>query len=61
MENTVQTMHDAEPHTLRRVNLLSAFAHSSNVGISKLITEYYNKNPEKYLQAFARFRIGSET
>ncbi|HYV92251.1 MAG TPA: penicillin-binding protein [Chitinophagales bacterium] len=45
-----QTMHDAEHHSLRRVNVLSAFAHSSNVGISKLVNEYYSKNPEKYLQ-----------
>jgi cell division protein FtsI (penicillin-binding protein 3) len=45
-----QTMHDAEHHNLRRVNVISAFAHSSNVGISKLVNEYYSSNPEKYLQ-----------
>lgn len=45
-----QTMRDAEHHNLRRVNIISAFAHSSNVGVSKLIYENYNKNPEKYLQ-----------
>jgi cell division protein FtsI (penicillin-binding protein 3) len=32
------------------VDVLSAFAHSSNVGISKLVNEYYSKNPEQYLQ-----------
>ena len=45
-----QTMHDAEHHNLGRVSVLSAFAHSSNVGISKLVNEYYSQNPEKYLQ-----------
>ncbi len=45
-----QIMHDAERHNLNRVNLVSAFAHSSNVGISKLVDEYYSKQPEKYLQ-----------
>jgi len=45
-----QTMHDAEHHNLRRVNVISAFAHSSNVGISKLVNENYNKDPEKFLQ-----------
>jgi cell division protein FtsI (penicillin-binding protein 3) len=45
-----QTMRDAERHNLKRVNIISAFAHSSNVGISKLIYENYNREPEKYLQ-----------
>ncbi|MBA3648093.1 MAG: transpeptidase family protein [Chitinophagales bacterium] len=45
-----QTMRDAEHHNLRRVTIESAFEHSSNVGISKLVYQYYNGNPEKYLQ-----------
>ncbi|MBA2421936.1 MAG: transpeptidase family protein [Chitinophagales bacterium] len=45
-----QTMRDAEEHHFRRITLKSAFAHSSNVGISKLVNKHYNKKPEKYLQ-----------
>lgn len=45
-----QTMRDAERHNLTRITVRSAFAHSSNVGISKLVEQHYNKDPEKYLQ-----------
>ena len=45
-----QTMRDAERHNLSRITVRSAFAHSSNVGISKLVEQHYNKDPEKYLQ-----------
>ena len=45
-----QTMRDAEHHNLRRITIKSAFAHSSNVGISKLVYQHYNRNPEQYLQ-----------
>lgn len=45
-----QTMRDAERHNLNRITVRSAFAHSSNVGISKLVEQHYNKDPEKYLQ-----------
>jgi cell division protein FtsI (penicillin-binding protein 3) len=45
-----QTMRDAERHHLRRVDVVSAFAHSSNVGISKLVQENYGRQPEKFLQ-----------
>lgn len=44
-----QTMRDAEHHNLRRVSVESAFAHSSNVGISKLVYSHYNKDPQQYL------------
>lgn len=44
-----QTMRDAERHNLTRITVRSAFAHSSNVGISKLVEQHYNKDPEKYL------------
>lgn len=45
-----QTMRDAERHNLTRITVRSAFAHSSNVGISKLVEQHYNKDPEKYLE-----------
>jgi cell division protein FtsI (penicillin-binding protein 3) len=45
-----QTMRDAEQFHLQRVDVVSAFAHSSNVGISKLVNEHYYKDPDKYLK-----------
>ena len=45
-----QTMRDAETDEFSVVTVRKAFAISSNVGISKLVYENYNKNPEKYLQ-----------
>lgn len=55
--NYRQVMHDAERHSLHRVNIISAFAHSSNVGISKLVDEFYHNNPEKYLQHLHSLRL----
>ncbi|MCY7408780.1 MAG: transpeptidase family protein [Chitinophagales bacterium] len=52
-----QTMRDAERNPYRRVNVVSAFAHSSNVGISMLINNHYYNNPEKYLQHLRRLGL----
>lgn len=52
-----QTMRDAERHNLTRVNIISAFAHSSNVGVSKLVNDHYNKNPEQYLQHLRNLKL----
>jgi len=45
-----QIMQDAEQHPESRVTVKTCFAISSNVGVSKLIYQNYNKQPEKYLQ-----------
>lgn len=55
-----QVMRDAEQHKLERVSILSAFAHSSNVGISKLVNEYYSRDPEKYLQRLSDLGFNSK-
>lgn len=49
-----QTMHDAELRGFRRVSVMKAFAISSNVGISKLAFQCYEKDREIFA-AFARF------
>jgi cell division protein FtsI (penicillin-binding protein 3) len=44
-----QIMKDAEEHGFRKISVLKAFAISSNVGISKLISKYYDRQPDRYL------------
>ena len=44
-----QLMQDAEQHNHTNVTVKTAFAISSNVGISKMVYQNYFKNPEKYL------------
>ncbi|MEI7801445.1 MAG: penicillin-binding protein [Bacteroidota bacterium] len=45
-----QMMRDAEDHGESTVTVKKCFAISSNVGVSKLVYQNYQKNPEKYLQ-----------
>ncbi len=45
-----RTMWDSEPHHRRDVTVKSAFALSSNVGISRLAAKYYQADPEKYVE-----------
>ncbi|GDX51296.1 penicillin-binding protein [Bacteroidota bacterium] len=45
-----QIMKDAEDHGESRVTIEKCFAISSNVGVSKLVYQNYNKNPDKYLK-----------
>jgi len=42
-------MNDSEPHHRRDVTVKTAFALSSNVGISRLAYNTYQKDPEKYV------------
>ena len=42
-----KTMYDSERHGLRRVTLKEAFERSSNVGMAKLVSEYYNSKEGK--------------
>lgn len=42
-------MYDSEPHNRRDVSVKTAFALSSNVGISRLAYDNYQKNPQKYI------------
>jgi len=45
-----QTMYDSEEHNKTNVTVKTAFALSSNVGISRLSSQMYQKNPKKYTQ-----------
>lgn len=56
-----QIMKDAEVHNLSKVSIKSCFAHSSNVGVSKLITEHYSGKPEKYISRLYSLGLNSKT
>ena len=45
-----QTMYDSEQHNRTNVTVKTAFALSSNVGISRLASQMYQKDPKKYTQ-----------
>ncbi len=52
-----QVMKDAEESATTRMSIKSAFAHSSNVGVSKLVTQYYSRNPEQYIAHLRKFGL----
>lgn len=52
-----QLMQDAEQHPQSRVTVKTCFAISSNVGVSKLVYQHYNKQPEKYLQHLRQLQL----
>ena len=43
------------------VSLKEVFAHSSNIGIGRLITNYYNNNPQKFIDRLYDFGLGSKS
>lgn len=44
-----RTVYDSETHGLHEVTVQEAFEHSSNVGMAKLVTSFYMKNPGQYI------------
>lgn len=56
-----QTMRDAEQHNFTDITIKKAFAHSSNVGVSKLVTQCYSKNPEAYLAHLRKLQLDQKT
>ena len=56
-----RTMRDSEPHSRRNVTVETAFALSSNVGISRLAYEYYQKEPQKYVDHLIQSGIANTT
>lgn len=56
-----RTMRDSEPHNRRNVTVETAFALSSNVGISRLAYEYYQKDPQKYVDHLIQSGITEKT
>ncbi|MAQ70499.1 MAG: hypothetical protein CMD23_05340 [Flavobacteriales bacterium] len=43
------------------VSLREAFAHSSNIGIARLITKHYNKNPELFVNRLYNFGLADKS
>ena len=43
---------------LGKVSLKDAFAYSSNIGVARLITKYYNENPELFINRLYNFGLG---
>jgi cell division protein FtsI (penicillin-binding protein 3) len=49
---------DAERPEKSRMSVLEVFEHSSNVGVTKLITRYYAKDPKKYIDRLYKMGLG---
>ncbi|MBK9455281.1 MAG: hypothetical protein IPO24_06690 [Bacteroidetes bacterium] len=54
-------MYDSEEHNRTNVTVKTAFALSSNVGISRLANQMYQKDPSKYTQHLIESGITKET
>lgn len=52
-------MKDSKMHGIQTSNLKYAFEHSSNVGISSLVTRNFGNNPSKFIEYLKRFGIQS--
>ncbi len=52
---------DASAHGLTRTTVRNAFSISSNVGISKLVTTFYGKNPTSFTDKLKSFRLAEPT
>ncbi len=50
---------DAEAPEKSRVSVLEIFEHSSNVGVSKLISRYYAKDPQKFIDRLCKMNLNS--
>jgi len=56
-----QTMRDAEDHGFTNITIKQAFAHSSNVGVSKLVTQCYTKNPQAFIDHLDKLHLNDRT
>ncbi|GIV26374.1 MAG: penicillin-binding protein [Bacteroidia bacterium] len=52
-----QTMRDAHPPHSSIITLEEAFKTSSNVGISKIVTKYFSKNPDRFVYHLSCFHL----
>lgn len=50
---------DTKP--LGNVSIKEVFAKSSNIGIARLITKYYNKTPERFIDRLYNFSLGEKS
>lgn len=56
-----RVMKDSEKHELRNVTVKHAFEVSSNVAFAKLIDQYYQHEPEKFIKHLERFGLFEKT
>ncbi len=56
-----RTVYDSEPHGLQEVSIKKAFEHSSNVGMAKMATAYYAKNPMQFVEHLRRLRLNKNS
>jgi len=56
-----RTVFDSEKHGKYDVTIKEAFEESSNVGMAKLATTYYTKNPEQFINHLKRLRLNQLT
>lgn len=52
-----QKMKDAHPPHSDVITFEEAFKTSSNVGISKIVTKYFSKNPDRFVYHLSRFHL----
>ncbi len=52
-----RTVYDSERHKLNEVTVKQAFEESSNVGMAKLATAYYSKNPMQLIDHLRKLRF----
>lgn len=50
-------VYDSEPHQNRQVSLKEAFKRSSNVGMAKLVTRFYETQPIKFVDHLRKLRM----
>lgn len=56
-----RTVFDSEKHGKYDVTVKEAFEESSNVGMAKLATSYYSKNPEQFINHLKKLRLNQLT
>src|SRR4030095_166503 len=52
-----RTVWDSEQHGRYEVTVKEAFEHSSNVGMAKLVSTYYSRNPEQFIAHLRKLRL----
>ena len=55
-----QKMEDSHPPASSVMTVQEVFEHSSNVGVSKIITKYYSANPQKFLDKLYSFHLNEK-
>ncbi len=52
-----RTVYDSEPHGLYEVTVKKAFESSSNVGMAKLVSDHYSRNPKMFTNHLRKMRM----